>query len=291
MRGVIVEGRGGLYTVRDEQGETYVLRAQKKFRRDEISPLPGDKVVFTPRPGEEHGWLERIEPRTSLCLRPPVANIGMMVIVAAPEPQPDWLLVDKLLLFARMQGIRAVLAINKSDLDAGKLYEEALSAYRGADVSVLKVSAVSGEGLEALRETMRGQLSCLAGQSGVGKSALLSALLDINLVSGAISQRISRGRQTTRHTTLLFEKGLQVLDTPGFSLLVIPPDLPPEDVPQYYPEFEGLGPCRFQPCLHLSEPGCAIRQAVDAGHIDQSRMARYQELMALVKEVWDARYS
>ncbi len=290
MRGVIVEGRGGLYTVRDEAGQTYTLRAQKKFRRDDIKPLPGDRVVFTPRSGEEHGWLEQIEPRSSLCLRPPVANIERMVVVAAPEPLPDWLLIDKLLLFARMQGIRPVLAINKSDLDQGQLHQQMTRVYRGADAQVLRVSAHTGEGLEALREAMRGGLSCLAGQSGVGKSALLSSLLGIDLVSGSISERIGRGRQTTRHTTLLYANGLQVLDTPGFSLLNIPSDLAPEDVPQYYPEFEGLGPCRFQPCLHLSEPGCQVRQAVEAGDIDQSRMARYQELMALVKEVWDARY-
>lgn len=290
MRGVIVEGRGGLYTVRDGQGAQYVLRAQKKFRRDEISPLPGDRVVFTPRAGEEHGWLEKIEPRTSLCLRPLVANIELMVLVAAPEPSPDWLLIDKLLLLASIQQIAPVLVINKCDLDGGALLEQARAVYRGARLSVVGASARTGEGLEDVRWHMRGRLSCLAGQSGVGKSALLSRLLGVELLSGSISRRVGRGRQTTRHTTLLYKDGLQVLDTPGFSLLEIPADLEPAAVPQHYPEFEGLGPCRFQPCLHLSEPGCLVRQAVDRGQIDQARMARYQELMALVREVWDARY-
>ncbi|MHC1786714.1 MAG: ribosome small subunit-dependent GTPase A [Christensenellales bacterium] len=289
MRGEIVEGRGGLYTVQDAEGSRYTLRARKKFRRDDISPLPGDRVQFTPRPGEEHGWLDVIEPRSSLCLRPPVANIQLTVIVASPEPAPDWLLVDKLLLLSRMQDIRAVLAINKCDLDRG-CYEEALRTYRGAQMPVLAMSTVTGEGLDALRGLMRGSLCCLAGQSGVGKSALLSRVMDMALISGAISPRIQRGRQTTRHTSLLYKDGLRVLDTPGFSLLEAPGDLPPEDLPQYYPEFSAFGPCRFQPCLHLHEPDCLVREAERNGAIDPARMARYRQMMALVQAAWKERY-
>ena len=288
-QGEIVEGRGGLYTVREDTGEMHVLRAKKKFRREDMTPLPGDRVLFVPRPGEEHGWLEEILPRSSLCLRPPVANIQMMVIVAAAEPVPDWMLVDKLLLFARVQGITPVLVINKCDLGRQRC-EEALESYRDADLAIIPVSAVTGEGLDQLKACMQGSFCCLAGQSGVGKSALLSRLLDLPLVSGAMSLRINRGKQTTRHTTLLFSNGLKVLDTPGFSLLEMPQNLTPEDLPQYYPEFEEHRGCRFQPCLHLTEPGCMVRLAQAAGQLSPARMVRYNDMMALLKAAWKERF-
>lgn len=288
-QGEIVEGRGGLYTVRETSGEVHVLRAKKKFRREDMTPLPGDRVLFVPRPGEEHGWLEEILPRSSLCLRPPVANIQMMVIVAAAELAPDWMLMDKLILFARVQGITPLVAVNKCDL--GKAcYEEAKASYRDADIAVLSVSAATGEGLDQLKAAMQGSFCCLAGQSGVGKSALLSRLLDLSLVSGEMSQRIHRGKQTTRHTTLLFSNGLKVLDTPGFSLLEMPQNLIPEDLPRYYPECEAYTGCRFQPCLHLTEPGCMVRKAQEEGLLSPVRMARYRDMMALLKAAWKERF-
>ena len=218
MLGEIKEGRGGLYTVRDDAGQEHVLRAKKKFRRDSLTPLPGDRVRFTPRAGEEHGWLEEILPRSSLCVRPPVANVQLMVIVLAAEPAPDLLLVDKLLVMASLQDIAAVIAVNKGDLGMN-CYQQVRESYAGAGIQVVAVSAHTGLGLQALEEIMRGRLSCFAGQSGVGKSALLSRLMEVELVSGEISGRIGRGRQTTRHTTLLYRDGLKVMDTSGFSLL------------------------------------------------------------------------
>lgn len=290
MRGEIKEGRGGFYTVRDQSGQEHILRAKKKFRREGISPLPGDQVMFVPRGGEEHGWLEEIMQRSSLCLRPPVANVSLLVIVIAIEPTPDFLLVDKLLIYARMQGIRPLLAVNKSDMTM-KLYEEASQVYRNADVPVLAMSAQSGVGLDALVEAMQGQLVSFAGQSGAGKSALLSRLMDVDLISGAVSEKIKRGKQTTRHTTLLYHDGMKVMDTPGFSLLDLPREFDPEDLPNYYPEFQPYSAdCRFKPCLHLREPGCAVRKAVQEDKIDKQRMGRYEDLMEQVKLTWRERY-
>ncbi|NLA53920.1 MAG: ribosome small subunit-dependent GTPase A [Clostridiales bacterium] len=290
MRGEIEEGRGGFYTVRDQSGQEHILRAKKKFRREGISPLPGDQVMFVPRGGEEHGWLEEIMQRSSLCLRPPVANVSLLVIVIAIEPTPDFLLVDKLLIYARMQGIRPLLAVNKSDMTM-KLYEEASQVYRDADVPVLAMSAQSGVGLDALAEAMQGELVSFAGQSGAGKSALLSRLMDVDLISGAVSEKIKRGKQTTRHTTLLYHDGMKVMDTPGFSLLDLPREFDPEDLPNYYPEFQPYSAdCRFKPCLHLREPGCAVRKAVQEDKIDKQRMGRYEDLMEQVKLTWRERY-
>lgn len=290
IKGEIKEGRGGFYTVRDETGQEHILRAKKKFRRDGISPLPGDRVMFSPGSGEEHGWLEEILPRASLCLRPPVANITLMVIVVAPEPVPDYLLVDKLLVYADMQGIRPLIAVNKSDIGM-ETYEKARDIYKSSGAPVIALSASSGQGLDELCSRMRGELTGFAGQSGVGKSALLSRVTGTELISGAISDRIKRGKQTTRHTTLLYHDGMRVMDTPGFSLLELPRGMEPEQLSGYYPDFRPYeADCRFNPCLHLTEPGCAVKKACEAGDINASRLMRYGELMETVKKTWRERY-
>ena len=290
IKGEIKEGRGGFYTVRDETGQEHILRAKKKFRRDGISPLPGDRVMLSPGSGEEHGWLEEILPRASLCLRPPVANITLMVIVIAPEPVPDYLLVDKLLVYADMQGIRPLIAVNKSDIGM-ETYEKARDIYKSSGAPVIALSASSGQGLDELCSRMRGELTGFAGQSGVGKSALLSKVTGTELVSGAISDRIKRGKQTTRHTTLLYHDGMRVMDTPGFSLLELPRGMEPEQLSGYYPDFRPYeADCRFNPCLHLTEPGCAVKKACEAGDINASRLLRYGELMETVKKTWRERY-
>ena len=290
IKGEIKEGRGGFYTVRDETGQEHILRAKKKFRRDGLSPLPGDRVMLSPGSGEEHGWLEEILPRASLCLRPPVANITLMVIVIAPEPVPDYLLVDKLLVYADMQGIRPLIAVNKSDIGM-ETYEKARDIYKSSGAPVIALSASSGQGLDELCSRMRGELTGFAGQSGVGKSALLSMVTGTELISGAISDRIKRGKQTTRHTTLLYHDGMRVMDTPGFSLLELPRGMEPEQLSGYYPDFRPYeADCRFNPCLHLTEPGCAVKKACEAGDINASRLLRYGELMETVKKTWRERY-
>lgn len=290
IKGEIKEGRGGFYTVRDETGQEHILRAKKKFRRDGISPLPGDRVMFSPGSGEKHGWLEEILPRASLCLRPPVANITLMVIVVAPEPVPDYLLVDKLLVYAYMQGIRPLIAVNKSDIGM-ETYEKARDIYKSSGAPVIALSASSGQGLDELCSRMRGELTGFAGQSGVGKSALLSMVTGTELISGAISDRIKRGKQTTRHTTLLYHDGMRVMDTSGFSLLELPRGMEPEQLSGYYPDFRPYeADCRFNPCLHLTEPGCAVKKACEAGDINASRLLRYGELMETVKKTWRERY-
>jgi len=289
MKGQIIEGRGGLYTVRGEDQADYVLRAKKKFRRQHVKPLVGDMVDFTPGEGEEHGWVEEILPRKSECLRPPVANITLLALVVAYAPSPDWLLIDKLLLGARMQNMKTVLICNKCDLGEDTI-EEALRDYAHADVQVLRVSAERGEGLEELREVMRGETTCFAGQSGVGKSTLLNALLHLNLETGDIS-RIERGKHTTRHASLIEIDGLRVMDTPGFSLLEFEQVMDPADLADYYPEFaEYLGQCRFQPCYHGNEPGCAITQAVTEGKLSAARVERYRLLLEKTRQMWRERY-
>ncbi len=292
-QGIIVRGIGSFYTVRTVEGEEFITRAKKKFRRLRLTPMVGDNVMFSMgEVGEEQGWLEEILPRDNQCLRPPVANVTLLAIVIAPHPAPDYLLVDKLLMAAHRQRIRAVLVVNKCDMDAGQAVQTFVqSDYQGADVAVLPVSAQNGEGLDALQGQMIGQRTCFLGQSGVGKSTLINTLFSLGLQTGEISPKILRGKNTTRHCELFFLNGLAVFDTPGFSLLELEDLFDPVLLMDDYPEFEPYrGQCRFSPCYHDSEPGCAVKAAVQDGRIAKERMKRYQLLLAQYRQAWKERY-
>ena len=188
--------------------------------------------------------------------------------------------------------MKTALIVGKCDLDGGKLLVQMQEEYRGADCPVLGVSARNKEGLDSVRALMRGaDCCCLAGQSGVGKSTLLNALLDLQLETGEISEKIQRGKNTTRYAQLLIHDGIRVLDTAGFSLLETEKGMEPEKLQELYPEFQPyIGQCRFQPCLHDREPGCAVTQAVQEGKIDGNRVERYRALLADVRLAWKNRY-
>ena len=289
-RGTIVRGVGSFYTVTDAAGESYTLRCKKKFRHQHMTPLPGDEVLFSPGSGEEHGWLEEILPRKTLCLRPPVANVERLVIVLAPVPEPDLLLTDRIISRALAQDMQVAIAVNKTDLGAG-LAEQMAEEYAGAGISVFPVSAALKTGLEPLRAWMSSALSCLTGQSGAGKSTLLNALLDLRLQTGEMSRKISRGKNTTRHAELIEKNGLRVIDTAGFNLLEAEKDLQPEKLKERYPEFLPYeGRCRFRECLHDREPGCAVTAAAEAGEINALRVSRYRQLLEETRTVWRDRY-
>ena len=290
LRGVLTKGIGSFYTVQDEADRTYVIRCKKKFRRQGLTPLPGDQVWFTPGAGEEDGWLEEILPRKTLCLRPPVANVTCLVIVLAPVPEADLLLTDRLISRAYAQDMRVVLAVNKADLDPA--FPVRISqAYERSGAAVCPVCAISGEGLDRLRLAMGKDLCCMTGQSGAGKSTLLNALLGLELETGEISAKISRGKNTTRRAELIRKDGIQVMDTAGFSLLDPERDLPPEKLKERYPEFAPYeGRCRFRECLHDREPGCAVETAVRNGELSRERVERYRELLTETRETWRERY-
>ena len=290
QQGTLLSGIGSFYTVLDDDGQRYTLRCKKKFRRQKISPLPGDEVLFTPGSGEEDGWVEEILPRRSVFIRPPVANVSLLLIVLCPEPAPDLLLADRLLVRCRQQGLKSVIVVSKGDLD-GNLPEKLRAEYSGADAPVFPVSAMEGSGLDALREAMRGETCCLAGQSGVGKSTLLNHLLGLSLETGEISRKIARGKNTTRTAELLVTGGLRVMDTAGFSLLEMGEVMEPAMLKDEYPEFQPYeGRCRFTPCLHDREPGCAVTAAVAAGEVAAPRVERYHQLLAEVRKTWKERY-
>lgn len=291
LRGAIVRGMGGLYTARTPDGAEYVLRCKKKFRRMRMSPLVGDEILFTPGVEEEHGWVEEILPRKTECLRPPVANVELLLIVVAPVPAPDLMLVDRLLVRARQQELNALLVVNKCDVDGQQLAKELSRQYARTEVPVYAVSAQTRTGMEELREAMRGRLCCFTGQSGVGKSTLLNALTGLRLETGDISEKIQRGKNTTRHAELLEADGLRVLDTAGFSLLEMEDNMDPVTLKEVYPEFYPYeGQCRFNPCYHASEPGCAVTAAVEVGELPPERVERYRALLEDVRKAWKERY-
>ena len=290
-RGTLIRGIGSFYTVKDADGQEYTLRCKKKFRREKISPLVGDEVLFSPGQGEEHGWLEEILPRKTSCLRPPVANVTRLVIVVAPVPEPDLLLVDRQVSRAFAQGMDVVMVVNKSDLDAG-LAEKMRAEYAGAGIRVIAASAKKKTGLDEVREALGGDaLCCFTGQSGAGKSTMLNALLDLDLETGDISRKISRGKNTTRHTELIEKNGIRVMDTAGFNLLEAESALEPEKLKERYPEFAPYeGKCRFRECLHDREPGCAVAEAARKGEVSEGRLERYRALLAEARKVWRERY-
>ena len=290
-KGTLIRGIGSFYTVRDSAHQEYTLRCKKKFRRDGISPLVGDEVLFSPGQGEEHGWLEEILPRKTECLRPPVANVTKLVIMTAPVPEPDLLLVDRQISRAYAQGMDILLVVNKCDLNPDTA-EQKKKEYNPAGIQVIPISAKTGKGLEQLRKALTGSaLCCFTGQSGAGKSTTLNALLDLDLETGTISRKIARGKNTTRHTELIEKNGIRVMDTAGFNLLEAENALDPGELKNRYPEFAPYeGKCRFRECLHDREPGCAVTAAAEKGEISSGRLERYRELLAEAKTVWRDRY-
>ena len=291
LQGIVLRGIGGFYTVMDETGELHTLRAQRKLRRDRMKPKVGDRVEMIPGTGEEDGWLQAILPRQNELVRPPVANIDRIVLVAAAAvPEPDMLLLDRMILTARRTGIRPMLVITKCELNPEGA-RAILNQYRGAEVDAMAVSAHTEENLDALREALKGTVHALAGQSGAGKSSLINALYRMELETGSLSEKIDRGRNTTRASELIpLPGGGMVLDTPGFSLL----DgelFDPVELQDSYSEFEPyLGKCYFQPCYHATEPRCSVLNAVKANEIDPERHGRYVELLNEMKIRWRERY-
>jgi len=291
LQGTILRGIGGFYYAMDDEGCVHTLRAQNKIRRERLKPKVGDRVELSPGEGEEHGWILQILPRRNELVRPPVANIDVIaIVVAAATPDPDLMLTDRLMLNARRAGIDVRLVINKCDLDpenAAAIAEQ----YRGAGVEPMMVSAGKGEGLEPLRELLKGKVHALAGQSGAGKSTLINALYGLQMETSSLSRKIERGKQTTRHCELVcVEGGGKVLDTPGFSLLETDV-FDPVELKDSWPEFvQHEGKCFFQPCYHATEPRCAVRDAVEEGEIDPLRHERYVALLEEMRQRWRERY-
>ena len=293
MEGIILKGLSGFYYVDGGDGRLIACRGRGKFRHQKLTPLVGDRVVFTPLEGDS-GILEEILPRKNQFRRPAVANIDQLVVIASGAvPVTDPFLIDRVVSIAEGRECEPVICINKCDLDAA---EELYRTYLRAGFTTLRVSAETGEGIDRLAAVISGKASAFTGNSGVGKSSILNALEPgFRLQVGEVSEKLGRGRHTTRHVELYrLSSGAIVADTPGFSSFDTEEmELrPPEELQHTFREFAPyLDRCRFTGCAHIKEKGCAVLAAVKAGEISQSRHDSYVRLYQQAKEVpeWQRR--
>lgn len=228
-------------------------------------------------------------PRKNELIRPYVANIDALLIVVAPVPQPDWICVEKLILNCHHQQITPAIVFNKTDRTTKEEVEGFLAPYQG-EFFTFAVSAETGEGLDALREYIRGKLVCFAGQSAVGKSSLINALAGKNIQVGELSKKISRGKNTTRHVEIYDLADGQAVDTCGFSVMDSV-DIKYDELVYYYDEFLAFQQkCKYTNCTHTNEPACAVKQAVERGELNAHRYERYVKLYEALKASWLKKY-
>lgn len=284
VQGIIVNSIGGFYYV--EVADTvYTCRARGVFRRQGITPVVGDCVTITLQ-DDENGVLEEVLERKNVLVRPPVANLDVLVLVASVcHPKTNTLVLDKMIAIAEKKGICPIIVINKSDLgDPSEL--EAI--YRSAGLECFTVAANNPVSVEPLRRRLAGCICAFAGNSGVGKSSILNSIdPTLQLSTGEISEKLGRGRHTTRTATLYRLANGYLADTPGFSSLDMEQveSIRKDELADCFREFAPYeGKCRFIGCAHYREPNCAVRHAVEAGEISASRYDSYVAMYEAVKD-------
>ncbi len=282
MRGKIIRGVGGFYYVHAEDDKVYECRAKGIFRKENIKPLVGDDVeISVLDPKEKSGSVDALLPRRNLLTRPEVANVDQtLVVFSLAEPNPNPGLLDRYLILMDRQDIPVVICFNKADLAVPGQTENLKSVYAGCGSPLIFVSVKNDEGVDRIREILRDKTTVLAGPSGVGKSSLTNTLLcEKHMEVGEVSRKIGRGKNTTRHTEfIVFEENSYLLDTPGFSSLELG-DVSYEELKDSFHEFDRYAAdCRFSGCMHLKEPGCAVKQAVKEEKIHPDRYESYRKL-------------
>ncbi len=286
MNGYILKGIGGFYYVRTPDG-VVECKPRGLFRKQKITPVAGDEVTLEMENGA--AVIAAIAPRKNVFVRPPVANLDVLFLVASTtQPTPSTLVLDKLSAIAVDKGVQPVIVCTKGDLSETAFLQQ---AYAHSTLPVICVDYATGTGLEELKTWISGRLCAFCGNSGVGKSTLLNALVpELAQQTGEISQKLGRGRHTTREVTIFEAFGGRIADTPGFASLEAGRAgfIPKENLEQVFPEFGPyLGKCQFTGCSHRSEKGCAVRAAVEAGELSPSRYASYCAMYDEVKDVKD----
>lgn len=289
MEGIIIKALSGFYYVA-AQGNVYECRARGKFRLDGTSPLVGDAVSFDA--DGTKGYVTGVHERSNFFIRPAVANIDALVFIAAnTNPITDPFLIDRVSVIAEEAGCELIVCINKTDIDPA---DELYSIYSSSGFETLRVSAETGEGIDELKELLRGRICAFTGNSGVGKSSILNAMLpELKLPVGEVSEKLGRGRHTTRHVELFDAgEGTFIADTPGFASFEIEmmQTIEKQHLQYDFREFKPhIGSCRFADCAHLKEPGCAVTQALHEGKIRKSRYDSYVRLYDMISKnkFWD----
>lgn len=282
---MIVKALSGFYYVQTEN-EVVECRARGRFRREQMSPLVGDHVEISRSGGK--GMVEAILPRANSFVRPAVANLDVLVVLASNViPVTEPFLIDRITAIAGHQGVPVVICVNKCDLDDGA---HLARIYEHAGYQVIQTSAETGEGVEKLRACVRGKVAAFTGNSGVGKSSILNRLdPTFHIQVGEVSDKLGRGRHTTRHVELYqLQEGTYVADTPGFSSFDTEQmELVLKEKLQYaFPDFAPyLGHCQFNDCAHLKEPGCGVLEALAQGALEKTRHDSYVRLYEKAKEI------
>lgn len=283
INGKIIKGIGGFYYVDTEKG-IYECRARGIFRKNKITPLVGDRVSISVVDEEnKKGVVEEIEKRDTELVRPPIANVDKALIVfAIKNPTPNLSLLDRFIVLAEKENLEIVIVFTKVDLDAdGELLEELKSIYEVSGYKVIPVSNKLKLNIDKIKEELKENTVVFAGPSGVGKSSLLNEVdKNFELKTGEVSDKIKRGKHTTRHAELLkLECGGMVADTPGFSSLTLD-DIDESELKEYFIEFDKHDDCRFgSRCIHENEPSCAVKEAVENGEISKKRYESYIQLL------------
>lgn len=289
MTGKIIKGIAGFYYVHDRVSRVYACKAKGVFRLRGIKPVVGDDVEFTVLDeAAREGNIDEILPRRNELVRPLSANVDQaLVVFAAARPEPNLNLLDRFLVMMQVRDIPVHICFNKVDVADEERLSQYCRIYEGAGYDVRRISVHEQNGIDGIRRLLKGRTTILAGPSGVGKSSLTNAILpEAAMETGSISEKIQRGKHTTRHAELFcVEEDTYLMDTPGFSSMYLE-ELEAGQLKYYFPEFESHeAGCRFgDDCVHIGEPVCGIKQAVSDGRIAVSRYENYRLLYQELKE-------
>ena len=287
IEGRIIKGIGGFYYIETEKG-LYECRARGIFRKNKITPLVGDFVkISVVDEDNKKGVVEEIQERKTELVRPPIANVNKALIVfAVKNPTPHLSLLDRFIVLAERENLEIVIILTKIDLDDDNTFEKIKNIYEPCGYKVIGVSNLENKNIDKVKEELKDNTVVFAGPSGVGKSSLLNQIdSNFQLKTGDVSDKIKRGKHTTRHAELFELKfGGMVADTPGFSSLTLD-DIEDLDLKDYFIEFEDYDDCKFgSRCIHQNEPNCAVKEAVENGEIPKERYESYIQLLNEIRQ-------